>query len=79
VPAGDRHSPLEEFSTRTSSGRVRGKNASQGQGQPQTNTGSFDSVSGLASESTHSAQDEKAEVMSDLELFRVREGRRAPS
>jgi predicted helicase len=37
----------------------------------QANSRSFDSVSGLASESTHSAQDDKVGVKNDLELFRA--------
>ena len=77
--AGAQHVPPQEFSAGTSSGRVRGKNASQGYAKLQADTRSFDSVSGLASESTHSAQDDRAELtqddrvvaMSDLEVFRA--------
>ena len=63
--AGGQHAREEEFSTGASSGRVRDKNASQGHATLQANTGSFDSVSGLASESTHSAQDDKVELGQD--------------
>jgi predicted helicase len=58
---------------------VHGKNASQGHAKLKANTGSFDSVNGLASESAHSAQDDRVELAQDdragvgsnLDIFRA--------
>jgi hypothetical protein len=58
---------------RTSNGERRGKNSAQRLSRARANTGSFDSVSGLASESIHSAQDDRVEVRRDLNLFRALE------
>lgn len=51
---------------------------SPGKSAAHTNSRSFDSVNGLASESVHSAQDDRVGVDSDFETFRafVRAGRR---
>jgi hypothetical protein len=61
--AGTREAVSREFSARSSSGRVRGENTSPGSRQPQADTGSFGSVNGLASESSHSAQDDRVKKM----------------
>jgi len=51
VPAGAHHRRREEFSARTSSGRLRSENASRRQGEGEAATGSFDS-----------AQDDKGKI-----------------
>jgi len=69
VFADAEHGRGGEFPARTSSARVRGKNASESQAEADSR--SFDSAIRLASESAHSAQDDRAAVMSELDVFRA--------
>jgi hypothetical protein len=71
VLADARHRPEREFSVRTSNGEGRGNKSPQRLSSAQANTGSFDSVSGLASESTHSAQDDRPAIRSDKDIVRA--------
>jgi hypothetical protein len=65
VPAGVRHGREEESFAGTGPRRVHGENTYQGQVKTQPHTGSFDSVTGLASEPSHSAQDDRVVGMSE--------------
>ena len=73
--AGTREGVGREFSLRTSSGRVLGENAHPEQEQTPGNSGSFDSMNGLASASIHYAQDDgvrdQTEKSTDLGVFRA--------
>jgi len=91
VVAGTQQGRGKEFSARTSSSEVRGENSPLRRVSPQAGAGSFDSAKGLASESLHSAQDDRmgrtaqdgnvkgvCEGATDLDVFRafVRAGQR---
>ena len=69
VLADTQQRPKKEFSARTSPGGVRDENSSMRYEKGQADTGSFDSVTGGASASSHSAQDDRAGVGSDLDVF----------
>ncbi len=72
IPADTRQRPEKEFSLRTSSVGVHGKNSSLRRSATPSNKGSFDSAKGFASESLHSAQDDRlAGAMKDLDVFRA--------
>jgi Type ISP C-terminal specificity domain len=75
VLADAQHRPEREFSVRTLNGEGRGKNSPQRLSSAQANTGSFDSVSGLASESTHSAQDDRVGKVQDDRVGKVQDDR----
>jgi predicted helicase len=70
APADTQPRPEKEFSVRSSSGSVHSKNSSIRRLAAQAGTGSFDSAKGFASESLHSAQDDKKNG-SDLDAFRA--------
>lgn len=81
MPADAQHRRVEAFSAQLSD-NVHGENALTGSVNAHANTGSFDFVKGLASESLHSAQDDKVESVhktpTDRDIFHafVRAGRR---
>jgi len=70
MSADTQQRPGKEFSVRSSSRSVHRENSSLCRLPPQADTGSFDSVNGLASESIHYAQDDKTKG-SDLDVFRA--------
>jgi len=72
MPADTQQQPEKEFSVRTSSGGVLGKNSSLRRSAAQRDKGSFDSAKGFASESLHSAQDDTREGATEgTDIFRA--------
>jgi hypothetical protein len=61
MPAASQYQPGKEFSPRISTDDSPGENSSRSQSTMGAGKGSFDSVDRLASESIHSAQDDKEE------------------
>ena len=70
LPAGSLQRPEKEFSAETSSGEGRDKNSPLRRLAAQADTGSFDSAKRFASESLHSAQDDKKKG-NELDVFRA--------
>ena len=69
--AGVQHTREEEFSAQHSVAKVMGKNASTRSSENDASTRSFDSVTGRASAPNHSAQDDRAGEMLDVDVFRA--------